>query len=46
MVIVIEEKGKGTHVKQAPQTWRARGFTLNKHPKRNRTYYGHVVVSG
>jgi len=46
MIIVIEVRGKGTHVKQAPQTWGARGLTLNKHPKGNRTYYVHVVVSG
>jgi len=46
MVIVIEVRCKRTHFKQAPQTWGARGITLNKHPKGNRSYYVHVVVSG
>jgi len=36
MIIVIEVRGKGTHVKRTPQRWEARGLTLNKHLKRER----------
>ena len=46
VTLVAMVRGKGTHVNQRPESERQGELMSRKHPKGNRTYYVHAVVSG